>query len=187
MKKRYSNAHGNKNILEKDFKYMYAEEKDFKGYISFLKLNKIEQDWYVPREGRDPDCIQAKNYVWLSIYPMDKNYGITAMFDDKEQIVEWYFDVTNSVGIENNVPFIEDLYLDVVITNKGEIIILDEDELEEAYKNNDISKEQYILAINQKDEIVNKYNDKDEIRNLYEFTISCLNIIKNNNVSEERT
>lgn len=174
MKRRFSNGYGNKNILNREFKYKYFEKDDFKGYISFLKLKEIEKNWYVPREGRDPDCIQAKDYVWLSIYPLDKNYGITAMFNDKLEIVEWYIDIINSSGIEEDVPYIEDLYLDVVITNRGEIIILDEDELEDAYNSNDITKEQYNLAINQKDELIKRYSDKNEIRKLYEFSKECL-------------
>lgn len=175
MKKRFSNAYGNKNILDKEFDYKYIEEENFKGYISYLKLKEVEKNWYVPRDFREPDCIQAKNYVWLSIYPIAKNYGITAMFNDKSEIVEWYFDITNSTGIEENVPYIEDLYLDVVITNQDEIIILDEDELEDAYSNNDITKEQYNLAQNQKEELVKKYSDKSEIKRLREFTVNCLN------------
>ena len=178
MKKRFSNASGNKNILNKEFNYMYIEDKDFKGYISLLKLKEVEKNWYVPREGRSPDCIQAKDYIWISIYPIDKNYGITAMFTDKEEIVEWYFDITNSAGIESDVPYIEDLYLDVVITNKGEIIILDEDELEDAFYSNLITKEQYTLAVNQKEELVKKYTNKNEIRKLYNFTVKCLEMLK---------
>lgn len=181
MKKRFSNGYGNKNILDKEFWYKYIEEENFKGYISYLKLKEVEKEWYVPRDGREPDCIQAKDYIWLSIYPMKKNYGITAMLNDKSEIVEWYFDITNSTGIEENVPYIEDLYLDVVITNQNEIIILDEDELEEAYSNNDITKEQYILALNQKEELVKKYSNKSEILKLREFTIDCLNILNTSN------
>lgn len=176
MKKRFSNATGNKNILEKEFRYKYFKDKDFEGYISFLRLVKVEKNWYVPRDNRESDCIQAKDYIWLSIYPIGKNYGITAMLNDKKEIVEWYFDITNSTGIENDIPYIEDLYLDIVITNKDELIILDEDELEEAYENNTITKEQYEIVIKQKEELIQKYSNKSEIVKLHDFTIKCLNM-----------
>ena len=55
----------------------------------------------------------------------------------KNEIIEWYFDVINKSGLENNIPYIEDLYLDIVITYLGEIFVLDEDELHQAFVNKD--------------------------------------------------
>lgn len=173
MKRRFSDGRSNKNILDRDFKHIYVEDEEFKGYISALIFKKVEKEWHVPRQGRQPDKIQANGYVWISIYPLNENNGITVMFNDKKEIVEWYFDVTYNAGIEDNVPYIDDLYLDVVITDLGEIIILDEDELEEAYENHDITKEQYELAINEKDRLVRKYTSKEEFKKLQEFSMKC--------------
>ena len=49
------------------------------------------------------------------------------------------------------MPFYEDLYLDIVLTKDKEVITLDEDELANALSTNDISKEQYDLAIREAD------------------------------------
>lgn len=174
MKKHFSDGSRSKKILNSNFKYVYDEFEDFKGYISLLKINEVSKVGYVPRENREDDCIVDKDYTWLSIYPIDKNYAITAMFNNKNEIVEWYFDIINSAGIENNVPFIEDLYLDIVITYLGEIIILDRDELEQAYIEKDITKEQLKLALKVGEELVEKYSNKQNIKKLYEFTIKCL-------------
>lgn len=177
MKKHFSDARRSNNIIDSDFKYIYEEFEEFKGYICITKINEVEKVWYVPRENRKDDCILDKNYVWLCIYPTEsnKNYTITAMFDDKLNIVEWYIDIVNSVSIEDNVPCMEDLYLDIVITNLGEIIVLDRDELEDAYNKKDITKEQYELAIKEGNRIIEKYSNKEQLKKLYRFTIKCLN------------
>lgn len=46
------------------------------------------------------------------------------MYDEKNEIVEWYFDIARKIGKENGIPYEEDLYLDVVVTPTGEIILL---------------------------------------------------------------
>lgn len=38
------------------------------------------------------------------------------------------------------MPYFDDLYLDVVLLPSGDMYLLDEDELEEAYANGNISK-----------------------------------------------
>lgn len=180
LKKHFSDGSRSSKILKSDFKYVYDEIEDFKGYITLLKIKEVSKVGYVPRENREDDCIVNKGYTWLSIYPIDKNYAITAMFNDKDEIVEWYFDITNGAGIENDIPFIEDLYLDVVVTYLNEIIVLDKDELEQAYNEKDITKEQFELALRVGEEIVKKYSDKLNIKKLHEFTIKCLNSVKKN-------
>ena len=55
-------------------------------------------------------------------------------------MVEVYCDMTKGAGIEENVPYIEDLYLDIVFTDEMEEYDLDEDELEEALNTNKITK-----------------------------------------------
>ena len=83
--------------------------------------------------------------------------------------------VNGDTGISLSVTGLEDLYLDVVITNLGEIIVLDEDELEQALEENYITKEQYDMAIKVGKNIIQKYSDKEQIKKLYDFTIKCLN------------
>ncbi|MFS0659983.1 DUF402 domain-containing protein [Niallia alba] len=65
----------------------------------------------------------------------------------KGDIVQWYIDIGLKNGIENNVPWIDDLFLDIVVLPSKEIFFLDEDELENAFRDSIISKEQYDLAL----------------------------------------
>ena len=61
--------------------------------------------------------------------------------------MQYYIDVAKEYEIdERGLPYFDDLYLDVVLLPNGEIYVLDEDELEDAYKIGDITKEEYELA-----------------------------------------
>ena len=108
------------------------------------------------------------NYEWLEIYPDDEKYAITVMFDDKKNLVEWYFDTIKRSGIENDIPYIDALYLDLVIRRNGNQIVLDEDELKEALEANDITKEYFEMEYKTVNELEEKYsNNLDE---LFELT-----------------
>lgn len=51
----------------------------------------------------------------------------------------------NGIG-DNNIPWMDDLYLDIIILPSGEVVQKDADELEEAYKNGIIDKKLYNIA-----------------------------------------
>ena len=68
------------------------------------------------------------------------------MFDHNGNIVQWYIDICKENGIENNVPWMDDLFLDIVVLPSGEIIEKDADELEDAYSKRIIDKRLYDLA-----------------------------------------
>ena len=74
------------------------------------------------------ECIFANNYKWLEIYPDNEKYAITVMYDNNNNLIEWYFDMIKSGGTENGIPYINDLYLDYVIKEDGKEVILDEND-----------------------------------------------------------
>ena len=166
MKRRFADQRQNSDILDKNFKCIKYTDTNFNGYITALWINKVKNRCCVDIENR---CILDDNYLWIGVYPLDKNYCITAMYDNNDNLAEWYFDIVLENGIINNVPYEDDLYLDVVIVPDGRIHILDEDELLDSLNSNKIDKEQYDLAYKIKDEILNEYKD---INKLKEFTDS---------------
>ena len=137
MKRRFADARSNRAIIDSTIETKIINDKAFKGYMSLLKINKVKKECRVDTENR---CILANNYKWLEMYPLDKHMCITAMFDEKNVIKEWYFDISKEVGIENGVPYEDDLYLDVVIVPDGRIHLLDEDELYKALEGKDITE-----------------------------------------------
>ena len=99
-------------------------------------------------------------YYILEILPKDENYAIRVYFDNNKNIIEYYIDITNGCGIEeeSKVPYYDDLYLDITITN-GQIEILDQDELENSFSNKLIDINTYNKAIKTKDKLL------EEIKN----------------------
>ena len=61
--------------------------------------------------------------------------------------MQYYIDVAKEYEIDDcGLPYFDDLYLDVVLLPNGKMYVLDEDELEDAYKSGDVTKEEYELA-----------------------------------------
>ena len=69
------------------------------------------------------------------------------MLDDQKKLVQYYIDVAKEYKIDDRgLPYFDDLYLDVVLLSSGKVYVLDEEELEDAYKSGDVTKEEYELA-----------------------------------------
>ncbi len=146
MKRKFSNYANNSNLLNTDFMYEEVSTESFKGTISYLKVEKAKEKFIVKRKDGKTECICDSGYSYISIYEYNKNYAITAMYDKKQQLIQLYFDIIKETGIQHDVPYIDDLYLDIVLTRDNYIEVLDEEELKEALLNNVISDEDYILA-----------------------------------------
>lgn len=139
MKRKYAN---------KDKGYysqMRVEEDYFKGYVCKVEINGVDEPLIV-NNGISKICIRDNGYEWFKVYPDNSNYAITIIFDNKSNLIEWYFDIAKEVGLDNNIPYEDDLYLDMIIMPNGEKIILDEDELLEALDKGEIMQFDVDLA-----------------------------------------
>ena len=153
MKRRFAVSEDNKNDL-----YIQKRiDKDyFKGYLCFLKLNKVNNPKKVNVNGEEYYIIND-NYKMYLVYPDNSNYVITIMYDDNDNLIEWYFDVSKEVGIKNGIPYEDDLYLDLVIRPNGESYVLDEDELKEALDKKDITSSDYEFAYETLEKLQKEY------------------------------
>ena len=134
MKRRFANQVEGKYFQDR------LETEYFSGYACYIKLKNVEKPLIV-NNGIERICIKDNNYEWFELYPDNENYALTIMFDDNENLIEWYFDIARSVGLENGIPYEDDLYLDMIITPEGKEIVIDEDELLEAEKRGIITHE----------------------------------------------
>lgn len=153
MKKRFANSVPG---TDNEYKQKRVDKEYFRGYVSLVKIKGIEEPWII----HDKDytgCILDENYEWLEIYPDNEKYAITAMYDDKSNVVEWYFDMIKDSGVENGIPYINDLYLDLVIRANGNQVVLDEDELQDALDEKDITEEDFYMAYETLEIIKDKY------------------------------
>lgn len=141
-----------KRLIEGTYVYEYL--KDYDAIVSVLYLKKLIS----------PSCKQYSNknvkiaddgYYWLQFAVNNKNWWLTAMYDESKKLVQYYIDITQkNVVNQDGTAYFYDLFLDIVILSNNEIIILDEDELAEALKLKEINKEQFDNAYTEKEKIL---------------------------------
>ena len=97
------------------------------------------------------------NYSIIEVIPKNENYAMRVYFDENNNILQYYFDVSlkNGVDEETKVPFYDDLFVDITVTD-GKIEVLDEDELDDALNSKIISKADYDLAIQTRDKLLSE-------------------------------
>ena len=157
MKRRYANN------VEGEYTQKRIDKEYFKGYICNIKIRDVKKPLIV-NNGISEICIKDNNYEWFEVYPDNANYVITIMFDDKLNLIEWYFDIAKEVGIGNDIPYEDDLYLDMIITPDGQKIVLDEEELIDALNRREIMQSDVDLAYQVLKEIETMYvNNLDNL------------------------
>ena len=153
LKKRFVTNPNNREIVQNgDFKIKSFNNSDFKGDIALINFNKMYKPYMI--EGTNL-CMANDNYKWLEFYDYNKKYRLTAMYNEKNEIFEWYFDIAREIGKENEIPYEDDLYLDVVVTPTGKIILLDEDELKDAYERLEVNQVDYDMAYTEAKNLMN--------------------------------
>ena len=159
------------NVEKVEQKIINIDDNRFKGDIYLNNFIKIKD----PRILDNGVCIQNNNYKWLEFYDYNSKIRLTAMYDENNEIIEWYFDMARSIGKENGIPYEEDLYLDVVLTPKGNIIMLDENELKEAYERNELTHKELEETYSIANDLIQKINGKS--KELKEFTDKYFKLI----------
>lgn len=138
----------------------YIIEFNFDNKDYFLCKKKIIKT--IPFVLTNGLTIIDNNYYIIEILPKNENYAIRVYLDENKNVIEYYIDITNGCGIdeETKVPYYDDLYLDITIT-KDKVEVLDEKELDQAYQNNDIDEETYKKAIRVKDNLLGEIKNKN--------------------------
>ena len=105
----------------------------------------------------------------MSVYFLDKGYKVSKLYSPTDEIVYWYCDIVKTVAnIEKNEYIFEDLLLDVVLYENGNVQVLDADELADAMEQKMIPIEYVTMALKQMNSLLELiYNDRfDEIKAL---------------------
>ena len=118
-------------------------------YFTVKEINAIDENSEIIR--KHPSCRKIdKNFKMLEYTPIDKNYNVRAYVNDKNEIFEYYIDITDGMEVREGIPYYNDLYLDVIYNNDKNIesveknlYLIDEDELEDALNQNIITRKQY--------------------------------------------
>jgi predicted RNA-binding protein associated with RNAse of E/G family len=146
MKRRFADRAEWPRILKRRFYQQYLAEADFQGWVTLLCLDEVREPFTITFHG-EPICLVNHGYTWLQHFPEAGHFSLTTMFDADSRVVQWYIDISRQNGLDQRgIPWWDDLYLDVVVFTSGEVMLLDEDELEQARQDGEIDQADYELA-----------------------------------------
>lgn len=160
IEKKYISKKGWKRVIERTDAFENIEHKNLKGIASLISVKKVKKPG-IKIYNNNKIKIVDDGFFWLQIGFENKNYWITAMYNEKKEIVQYYIDITekNVINDYENSCFY-DIFLDIVLLPDGEIFLLDEDELKKALDDKIITKVQYDRAYSEANRVI-KYISKD--------------------------
>ena len=132
-----------KRVLKKDCVWMDMQEREGVAYL--IHIQEVTEPLIAPCFGQNVKLADV-GYYWLQIAFKDENFWLTAMYDEKGEFVQYYFDVTRKNIINGQDSCFEDLYLDVIVHEGSKVEVLDLDELNDALLEQTISQQEYDFA-----------------------------------------
>ena len=136
-----------RRLLEKSYTVRDCAPWGYPGRESILRIHKVSQPRWV-KEGYGRICIADAGHSWVQVACHGQPYWLTAMFDREDRFLQIYFDIARPPCFDDpDDPTFEDLYLDVVLTSQLELVTMDREELDEAWRTGEIDRETYDFAL----------------------------------------
>ena len=136
-----------RRLLEKSYTVRDCAPWGYPGRESILRIHKVSQPLWV-KEGYGRICIADAGHSWVQVACHGQPYWLTAMFDREDRFLQIYFDIARPPCFDDpDDPTFEDLYLDVVLTSQMELVIMDREELDEAWRTGESDRETYDFAL----------------------------------------
>lgn len=163
MRKKYVDQVYMKEVLAKEW---YVEKCDeINGYIALKYIKEMTEpiSWFC--NGKKYIGVD-KGYSILEYICPDRDYNCRVFFDNLDRPMLFYFDINNGSGIENNIPWYDDLFLDVlmecpIVTDTGYYIRLDDfNEFKAAFKEGVFDKETYDQKFNAAVELMTELRER---------------------------
>lgn len=145
IKRKFGDRSDWNRILDKDYSQVYFLTEEFRGYITLLTIKKVTDPLWTFHDTNEI-CVLDEDYIWLQHFPENEHHSITTIFDKNGEIVQWYIDICLKNDIENNTPYMDDLFLDIILLPSGKVIEKDKDEIEKALSSGIISQDHYEMA-----------------------------------------
>jgi predicted RNA-binding protein associated with RNAse of E/G family len=146
MKHRSAERADWKRVTQRRFFYTKVETPDFRGVVTLLCIDAVSEPLCRMTMG-ELRVLADAGYTWLQLFPEGAYYTVAAMFDTSGQLFQWYIDICLRQGVdERGIPWLDDLYLDIVLLPNGQMELKDADELDEALGCGEITPEEYDLA-----------------------------------------
>jgi uncharacterized protein len=163
-----------------DRKYVYdtIESSEFSGAVGLIHIKSVTGP-SIKIYCNKPVKIVDNGYYWLQFAPKDKQYWLTVMYNEKEELIQYYFDITKeNVTLDKGESYFYDLFLDIVLLPDGSMFLLDEDELEEALMDKTITERDFEKAHAVADELMKKLKGNEN--KLREFCYEYFYRLKDN-------
>ena len=142
VKVKYIDKRHWRRIIDREYTEVKVNNNKYKGIIGLVTMKKVREPLEVSVVGQNI-VVADDNYQWRQILPEKKRYSITVMLDDKGNPLEYYFDINiKNVTQKGNARTI-DLCLDVLVLPNGEYELVDEDDLQRALDQGQITRKQY--------------------------------------------
>ena len=94
-----------------DMTVTIVKDESLNSYITLKEVNDLTKPHKIPVNGRWITKLD-KNYTILEYTPLDKLYNVRVHINDKEQILEYYFDIILQNEIRKiegkDIPFYND-------------------------------------------------------------------------------
>ena len=133
-------------ILRREYVSRECRMYGRRGRESLLVIREVAAPLVVHDAGEDV-LIVEKDYAWVQIALEGLPFWLTAMYDARGRLIQIYFDITAGNRFDDpENPAFEDMYLDIVVNSRGELYVMDRDELDEALAEGVITKEEWAGA-----------------------------------------
>ena len=164
MKKKFADFSENKDIMINSFSKREMDQDAFFAVAcaSIVSIN-----------GEDKTFLDT-GYKSVALYPREGNFIVRSYFNNNSELMGVGFEIPKSMKYNTKIPYIEDSLLEIVITDKKDVVFLNENELNEGFKANKIKTKDYDLAKRTADKIVNKYNNPEQIEAIRQISLKCL-------------
>lgn len=153
MRKRLVTQKYLRDLIKYNLKVFVSDEKDY--YVAVKELINIEAP-FILSNGL---LLMDNGYFIVEVIPKYENYAMRVFFNEKKELVEHYFDISlgNGMDEETKLPYYNDAFLDVTITN-GKIEMCDEDELDNAFSQGEITEKTYDFVKKIAEKLVKEIN-----------------------------
>lgn len=117
----------------------------FDGYVQRIRMEKVARPLL---KGCCGETLRLADdgYCWMTGLERNADYAVTMAYDPQENVVQCYIDVLAGEGVDEQGPYMEDCYLDILMLPDGRHELIDVEELEEALQQGQVTQGQYDAA-----------------------------------------
>lgn len=161
MKRKRLNKVYMREVTKSVIKTIY--NKDLNAYMTYKHVIDIIHPCTIKSYDKTITLLD-KNYTIFEYSPINKLYNVRIFISDKDEIILYYFDMIEKSECIDNEIYYDDLYLDIVVfNNSNEISLVDEDDLKNALKQGEITKEEYDESYKVAYELIKELENENNI------------------------